>query len=671
MGAEHQIHQTVDAKAVSVMSLGSAYLKRNIDAEIKTRSWFDEKVHALVGKAQSLYPHRRQLTKEAKIIHALSLEYSRLDERELDSALQKSRNAIRQQRTTNEEIYQALALVCEASFRSLGIRPYEVQIMGALAIQRNFIIQMSTGEGKTITAALAGVIKGWEGKGCHVITSNGYLAKRDAQIMSPLYRRCFLSVAALQQGMPTHERQKVYKAHVIYSTSNELLADFLRDQLDSNDATCYDTFLLNQLQRNYSNAQVSQGLHSVIIDEADSVLADDAITPLIISIPRANIPLQNAIKTAYHLSKKLYAPNDYTTNAKHKEVYLTPKGKEHIETLAQALPPIWRSLNRVEYLIKQALIVKEFYKEGVEYVIAEDKVVIIDQKTGRLKPDSSWGSGLHQAVEAREGLELSDPVETHIKMSFQRFFRLYKNISGMSGTLQRLQGELWSIYGLQTITIPKRIPNQYTIYPPKIHKTTQEKFEATLQHIQTMHQTQRPILIGTTTLNDSKELSYRLTQLGIEHQLLHALYHEEEAQIVAKAGEVGKVTIATNMAGRGTDISLSQEVVELGGLHVVSTQKNDSKRIDMQLFGRCARQGQAGSVQEILSLKDELLTKTLSPKIINFLTHKLETKWGKQLALTIYAIIQTLKDKKASSIRKKMLENDFSMSRNLSFSNRG
>jgi preprotein translocase subunit SecA len=654
------------------MSLGTAYIKRSVSTEVKTRKWFDEQIHALFGKIKRLYPHQKRLFSQAKIIHALSFTFESFHDERFFKELQlsKAQMQLGKIKAKSQELNRALALVCEASFRALGIRPYVVQIMGALAIYENFIIQMSTGEGKTITAALAGVLKGWQGRGCHVITSNDYLATRDAAKMQPLYERCLLRVGALKQGLQPHERQKVYQNSVIYSTSNELLADFLRDQLDSEDALCYDSFLLNQLQCNYSNAQVSRGLESVIIDEADSVLADDAITPLIISIPRENAPLKKAIITAHQLAKELTSPSDYTTNSKHKEIYFTPKGKEHIQTIAQELPSIWRSYNRVEYLIRQALVAQEFYTQGVDYVIREDKIVIIDQSTGRLKPDTSWGSGMHQAVEAKEGLELTDPVETHIKMSFQRFFRLYKNISGMSGTLHYLQGELWSIYGLQTIQIPKRIPNQYSIYPPKIFKTQEHKFKAILEHIQAMHNQKRPILIGTTTLNDSKELSYQLAQLNIPHQLLHALYHEEEAAIIAKAGEVGRVTIATNMAGRGTDIALSQEAIALGGLHVVSTQKNDSKRIDMQLFGRSARQGQPGSVQEILSLEDTLLTKTLSLKILSFLEKWQDKKWGKSIALLTYKIIQRLKDSKASSIRKKMLHNDFSMSRNLSFSDR-
>lgn len=525
---------------------------------------------------------------------------------------------------------------------------------------------MHTGEGKTITATLTGILNGWVGKPCHIITPNDYLAKRDA--VRELYERCHLSVGCITPEMENAERKVNYLCNIVYATSNDIIADFLRDQMARDDAIEYDKYLINALSQEDDESQVMRGLHTVIIDEADSVLADEATTPLIISVSRENKPLKDAIQTVQKIARKLKVDEDYTSNANHKEVYFTKQGEKSIDDITQYLPPIWQSENRREYLLKQALIAKEFYKKGTHYVILEEKIVIVDEKTGRLMPSRSWGGGLHQAVEAKESLELTDPTQTHIKMSFQRFFRLYQSVAGMSGTLQKLENELWHIYELTTMKIPKRVPNKYQIFPEKIFASKAEKWIAVIEEIEAIHQLKRPILVGTRSISDSEALSNELKRLDIVHTVLHTLHHKEEADIIAKAGQKGSVIIATNIAGRGTDISLSKVSVELGGLHVIATERHDSKRVDMQLFGRSARQGQPDSIQAILSLEDEIMMRKCPKWLREKFIQRIHSPLWKKISIYAYIIIQNLTDKRQSKVRKKILAKDFSMSRMLSFS---
>ena len=652
------------------MIFSKAYNKRNIDKEHQPTEGFDAFIYGIIGRVKSLYPYKISLRREAQEIYRLSLIFKDLDEYEFDAKLKeaKSNSRLGKIYTQKELLYEALALICEASYRVLKIRPYSVQIMGALALFNNFIIQMHTGEGKTITAVLCGVLYGWLGKPCHVVTSNDYLAKRDAENMRELYERCSLSVGYILPDMKDDERRENYRYDIVYSTSNDILADFLRDQMARDDAIDYDKFLINQIRKDSDDKQVMQGIYSVIIDEADSVLADEATTPLIIAVPKENRPLKEAILSAKIVAMKLQKGEHYTTNDTHKEIYFTDDGEESIDDLVSNLPPIWQSRNRREYLLRQAIIAKEFYKNGTSYVVVDEKIVIVDEKTGRLMPSRSWGGGLHQAVEAKEEIELTDPTETHIKMSFQRFFRLYKNISGMSGTLQNLEGELWHIYQLLTLKIPKRVQKGYQIFPEKIFLTKDEKWIAVLEEIESMHQSKRPILVGTRSITDSEILSKELSRIGIEHTVLHALHHEEEAEIISHSGRLNSVIVATNIAGRGTDISLSKASIELGGLHVIATERHESKRVDMQLFGRSARQGQAGSVQAILSLEDEIIVQKCPKFLAKQLSHIVHTSIGKRISIFVYIAIQSITDRKASKMRRKILANDFDMSRRLSFS---
>ena len=653
-----------------MLNLAQAYTQTDVIEEIKPLSGFDAFVNGGVGKGYRLYPHRLFLLREARKIAKISLSYELLNEEQFAQKILEIRQKVKIDNAKERKtvLLHAFAIVCEASFRSLQIRPYTVQILGALAMYKNFIVQMHTGEGKTITAGLTAVLQAWGGKPCHIVTSNDYLAERDSETLEPLYRLCGLTVGFVDGEMKNDERRANYQKSIVYATSNEILADFLRDQMESSYAENFNHFLLKNLKYESTTGQVLQGLHNIIIDEADSLLADEATTPLIISVPKENKPLMDAISSMKAIASHLIEKEHYTLNSKYKEVYFTQEGKELIERLSESISPLWRSENRREYLIKQAIVAKKFYLKGVDYVIVEEKLVIVDSKTGRMMPSRSWGNGLHQTIEAKEGIPFSDPTETHIKMSFQRFFRFYKNISGMSGTLQKLESELWHIYNLPTMKIPKRIPNNYKVLREKIVNSKEKKWLMVVEEIAKVHKRKQPILVGTRSIEDSENLSKELTALSIPHQILNALYHKEEAEIITKAGELEVVTIATNMAGRGTDIKVVQEALEIGGLHVIATERHDSERVDMQLFGRTARKGEAGTVQRIVSLEDELLVNKSSDWMRKQFNYYLGSWIGRSLILLFYKRIQKKSDKQASKMRKDILKNDFATMKMLSFS---
>ena len=652
-----------------MINLAVEHQKYSIPKEKKSYTGLDEILHTLIGRFYKALISPKRLYLQAEKIHSLSLEYANLSTDQISSMLLNSKSLFRLNRVHSEnELNQAVALVADIACRTLGMRPHIVQLMGVLAQSKNFAIEMLPGEGKTITAAISGVLAAWTGFPCHIVTSNDYLAQRDAKIMQPLYSGCGVSVSAVASEMLPEERRAAYKSMVVYATSKELLADFLRDQMKRENFSI-NQFLLDKLSHKFSVEEpVMRGLHTAIVDEADSVLADEATTPLIISVPTKNELLKEASLIAGNLTKLLQKDKHFIVYEKFREVVLSKEGEEWLETHKTSFPEAWEIKSRREFLIRQALIAREFYHNHKQYIIDEEgKIVIVDEATGRLMPMRSWGAGLHQAIEAKEGLTLTDPTETHTRMSFQRFFRLYSRLSGMSGTMQNLHSELWHIYKLSTIRIPKRVPNTYDLLPAKILPTTAAKWQAVCKNIQEIHPTGRPILVGTKSIDESEHLATLLQSMGIDCTLLNALHHDKEAEIIALAGKQGNITIATNMAGRGTDILISDEVVSLGGLHVISTQRHESSRVDLQLYGRTARQGQPGTVIPILSLEDFILKQHCPKVLYSILQKTVETPAGRLLALFTYTLIQKRTEKSSSSIRRKILEKDFSLNDMLSF----
>ena len=567
---------------------------------------------AAIGLGRRLVPLRQRFLRRAEEALKLEKDFGDMSEARLRESAMEMRDIFRRGRDTREDLIRAFAIVREVAFRQIGERPFLVQVAGAFALEAGCVTEMATGEGKTLTATMPATIAGWRGMGCHVITVNDYLAKRDGEWMARIYRFCGLSAAHIEQTTVPAERRKAYAADITYCTNKEVTADFLRDRLALGRLRGLPSALLAKIAEGSGSGTdriVQRGLNYAIVDEADSVLIDEAVTPLIISGDAPNLEQVEAFRQAAALSDKLAPDRDYRVNQRYHEVELTPEGKERLAEMAEPLGGIWHGTRRSEELVIQALTAREIYLLDKQYVLKDGKVVIVDEFTGRLMPDRTWRDGLHQAVEAKEDIEVNPPKDTYARISFQRFFRLYKRLSGMTGTAQEGWREFWQIYHMPVVVIPTNRPCIRKHLADSIHATAQAKWQAIVREILRIHNSGRPVLVGTRSVRASEHLSGLLTAEGLEHQVLNAVRHAEEAQIVAAAGTAGKITVATNMAGRGTDIKLGQGVAELGGLHVLATERHEAGRIDRQLFGRSARQGDPGSAQAFVSLEDELVTR--------------------------------------------------------------
>ncbi|MBP1597768.1 MAG: SecA domain protein [Acidobacteria bacterium] len=566
--------------------------------------------HKAAGFARRLVCNRSRLLTQAESIVSMEKQLRHLSDRRLRETISPLHDRFRLGRDTAEDRHLAFAVLREVAARQIGLQPYPVQIAGALAMEAGGLAEMATGEGKTLVAVMPAVLAGWRGRGCHVVTANEYLAKRDAQLMQSVYAFCGLTVGCIEQDMPPAERRQAYAAHVTYGTNKEVAADFLRDQIAMGPLRGLPAALLARIAGGSDDRMgrlVQRGLDCAIVDEADAVLIDEAVTPLIISGAGPNQDQVEAFERAARLAKELNPTTEYRIDPRRGEVNFTPAGKQRLAELTESIGGLWTGCRRREEMVLQALTAREFFIRDKQYVIADNQVVIVDEFTGRLMPDRSWRNGLHQAVEAKEGLEIHLPKETYARISFQRFFRLYRKLSAMTGTGAEAQAELWQIYRLPVIPIPTHRPCRRTVMPERVFGSAAAKWEAIVDEIRRVHKTGRPVLIGTRSVGASEYLSRLLSAQGLEHQVLNAVRQDSEAQIIAGAGQIGRITVATNMAGRGTDIRLGSGVAELGGLHVVATERHEARRIDRQLFGRCARQGDPGSAQAFTSLDDELM----------------------------------------------------------------
>ncbi len=569
----------------------------------------------------------------------------------------------------NKELLSALATLVEVCRRTLGLRPHIEQIVGALGLYLGHLVEMATGEGKSLTASIAATLTGWKNRPCHILTVNSYLAERDALEFSEYYAEVGLSVGYVTDGMSQDERRNHYKSHIVYTTSKELLADFLRDRLAFNQKHTADQIMIrNLVNRQSTDRLVLRGIDTVIVDEADSILIDEAISPLIISSPVENQAFIDSVKVAKGLSSPLQLSIDYEVDAEYRSITLTTAGKEKLKELAAPLHGFWHGKDRREELVTQSLIAKEFFIRDKNYIVQDGKVIIIDEFTGRLTPGRSWSNGLHQSVEAKEEIEITYPNETVARMSFQKFFRYFKSLSGMTGTAKESSSEFWNIYELPSLLIPPHKPINRKSLPIIFRKTEKEKWLAIIQSVQGLYGMSRSVLIGVRTIQESNTLSALLDGASIPHQLLNAVKHEDEADIIREAGINGRVTIATNMAGRGTDIKLDEYSKNLGGLHIILSGLNDSGRIDRQLMGRCARQGDPGSVQVFLSSDDEILKGGLPPAAYKSINKVFEySGHSNYLQYLPFRIAQRRLEKKAQKQRKSVLKADNWLEESLTF----
>ena len=547
----------------------------------------------MFGFLQSLIGNNsaKEVKKMRKIVdHINELEpnYVKLSDANLVSKTDEFKRRLQKGETLDDILPEAFAVCREASKRVLGMRHFDVQLLGGICLHRGNIAEMRTGEGKTLVATLAVYLNALTGKGVHVVTVNDYLATRDSEQMGRLYNFLGLSTGLIVANLDYNQRKQAYGADVTYGTNNEFGFDYLRDNMVSDVAQ-----------------MVQRPLNYAIVDEVDSILIDEARTPLIISGP-GNRSTDNYYKLA-KIVPHLVKDEDYTVDEKQKTIAPTDSGIEKVEKML-GVENLYDAENiELNHLLGASLRAHAMMYRDTDYVVKDGEVVIVDEFTGRLMFGRRYSDGLHQAIEAKEGLKVERESQTLASITFQNYFRMYEKLSGMTGTAKTEEKEFNDIYGLDVIPIPPNRPMIRVDLPDLIFKTKAAKYRAVVRNAVERHQTGQPILIGTTSITQSEELSDMLLRAGVPHKVLNAKHHEQEAEIVADAGQMGMVTIATNMAGRGTDITLGEGVPELGGLAILGTERHESRRIDNQLRGRSGRQGDPGSSQFFLSLEDDLM----------------------------------------------------------------
>lgn len=548
-------------------------------------------------------PNSRELNRLKPVvekINQLEAEVKDLSDASLRGKTEYFKNQIKNGKSLDEILPEVFAVVREAARRTINMRHFDVQLIGGIVLHQGKIAEMATGEGKTLVATLSAYLNTLSGNSVHIVTVNDYLAKRDRFWMGPVYEFLGLKVGLIQHDLTTGQRKEAYQADVVYGTNNEFGFDYLRDNMS------------------ISPEEIVQHQHEfAIIDEVDSILIDEARTPLIISGPA-----EESTKKYFQIDKLIYQLKeevDYKINEKEKTAFLTEEGIAKMERLL-GVDNLYAQHNiNLQHHIIQALRAHRLFKRDVDYVVKDGEVIIVDEFTGRLMFGRRYSDGLHQAIEAKENVVIARESQTLATITFQNFFRMYKKLAGMTGTAKTEEDEFIEIYNLPVVVIP---PNKRLIrysYPDVIYRTEKEKFEAVVQEIKELNQKGRPVLVGTVSIDKSERLSNLLKKEKIEHNILNAKNHEREAEIVAEAGQKGKVTISTNMAGRGTDIVLGPGVAEMGGLHVVGTERHESRRIDNQLRGRAGRQGDPGSSRFFLSLEDDLLRLFGSDRIAGFM----------------------------------------------------
>ncbi len=532
----------------------------------------------------------KRYQKRVARINALEPKYEKYSDEELQKAFNELKEQVRSGEKSMEEVLEdSFAITREASKRVLGMRHYDVQLIGGMVLHEGRIAEMKTGEGKTLVATLAVALNAMSGEGVHVVTVNDYLAKRDATEMGKLYEFLGYSTGCLTSDLQDDfERKKQYACDITYGTNNEFGFDYLRDNMK---------YSLEEM--------VQRGHNYAIVDEVDSILIDEARTPLIISGP-TNRKLDNYIK-ADRIAKQLEKDKHFTVDEKDRVILLTQEGIAKAEELF-GVDNLYSLENAIlAHHLDQALKANYLFQRDVDYVVKDGEVVIVDEFTGRLSEGRRFSEGLHQALEAKEGVEIQEESQTLADITFQNYFRMYKKLAGMTGTAQTEATEFAEIYGLEVISIPTNRPVIRKDLDDLIFKTEKEKFDAVVKKIKELHKKGQPVLVGTTSIEKNELLHELLKKEKIPHTVLNAKHHEKEAQIIAQAGKKGAVTIATNMAGRGVDIKIDDEVRELGGLFILGTERHESRRIDNQLRGRAGRQGDPGASQFFLSLEDNLL----------------------------------------------------------------
>jgi len=521
----------------------------------------------------------------------------------------------------SHEMALSFALAREAAHRHVGMRHFHAQLVGGAAMMRGALAEMETGEGKTLTALLPAITAALMGRPVHVVTVNDYLARRDAEQLAPVYNALGLTVGLVEHGQPAPDRQRAYASDVTYCTNKELVFDYLRDRLALGPRRARARLLVDAIFKTSLAGRrqplLLRGLHFAIVDEADSVLIDEARTPLILSGMQEGTESDASLhKTALDIARRLVPGDEFHVQANERSIRLTARGERQLAKLTAGMSGLWAIRRAREELMVNALAAHHLYQRDMQYIVADGKVQIVDEYTGRVMPDRSWERGIHQLIEAKENCAITERRTTLAQITYQRFFRRYMHLCGMTGTAIEPAGELSAIYGLRVVRIPTNRPLRRTDGGMRVLPTAELKWSAVVKSVQAATRAGRAVLVGTRSVEASEHVAQLLGQAGLDPVVLNARQDRQEAEIVAGAGQPGRVTVATNMAGRGTDIQLHPAVRDAGGLHVVLTEYHESRRIDRQLFGRAGRQGDPGSYESIVALDDELFRRFAGSRLL-------------------------------------------------------
>ena len=571
-------------------------------------------------------------------------------------------------------IAKAFALIRKTADTELKMRPYDVQLLGGLVMMRGRIAEMDTGEGKTLTATLPAATAALTGTPVHVITVNDFLAERDAKWMGPIYRALGLTVGTILEGMDPDERRVAYACDVVYGTNKQIAFDYLKDRIVLGE----ETRPLHIRVQSLTSAEppsanlLLRGLCFAIVDEADSCLVDEARTPLIISRAGDMSGMEETYQRAIDLAGSLETPRDFTISQRDRRVLFTDIGRLQIRKLSETWGGVWAAEVHREELTRQAITALHLYERDKHYIVRDDRIAIVDEYTGRIMADRSWERGLHQMIEVKEGLEVTGTHETLARISYQRFFGRYLHLCGMTGTAREVSGELWSVYSLMSRRVRPNKRSRRRDQGVQVFATEAAKNSAVLRLTRKMHALGRPVLIGTRSVAASETISDLLSEAGLDHNLLNARQDKQEADVIGRAGLRAAITVATNMAGRGTDISIDPEVDAKGGLFVIATEPHDARRIDRQLYGRCARQGDRGGHIMIASLEDELVVQAFGARVAR-LARTLAFWRGRVPGLIFRPLVrmaQLSAERRNASLRRALLRHDDSIEDLLAFSGR-
>jgi len=640
------------------------------EREERSSSWLDRLETFLIsGPIKVLHKIRNlRVAKFVEKVNEYEDEFRGLDDAKLLEHADIMRTLLRDQGFKDDVVSRCFALVRETAWKHLGLRHHDSQLQGGYALLHSMITEMDTGEGKTLTATLAVTTAALAGIPVHVVTVNDYLAERDAKLMGVVYRTLGLKVGTIVHELQPEERRAAYACDVTYASNKEIAFDYLRDRIVLGNRNQNIKLKVRKFyDHNHDEERlVMRGLHFAIVDEADSVLIDEARTPLIISRQTDAEDEHVWAEIALGMAHDLESDIDFKLLKEDRRIELTNAGCERLTEFGEQYGGIWRSRIRREESARQALSALHLFQRDDHYLVKDNKIQIIDEYSGRVMADRSWSDGLHQLVELKEGCEITSRKIPVARMTYQRFFKRYHRLAGMTGTAKEVSGECWDIYHLPFVSIQPHHSRQRAKFPTKIYSSIEDKWQAIVERTKKLHDEGRPVLIGTRSVLASEIVSSWLKKAELEHVVLSASQDKDEAEIIADAGLRGRITVATNLAGRGVDINLETDVVKIGGLHVILSEKHDARRIDRQLEGRCGRQGDPGSTEAILSLEDPLLEIVKGGALLRFVTNQdLLVYWG---GLLLFYLAQSRAERSHARARYQLMNQDRRLGSLLAFS---